>query len=119
MTSRVTKAGVGILKDISVVWDDMRMEMRNLADTGMMARLLLAEKYPKQAYSNLSLKTSVEEVLSFSIEKDLAQSDWSTIQLTKEQIECKCTIFLKIKMYSQKIRHRPRHRSFSPTIPSA
>jgi ribonuclease D len=93
MTSRVPKAGVGILKDISVVWDDMRMEMRNLADAGMMARLLLAEKYPKQAYSNLSLKTSVEEILGFSIEKDLAQSDWSAIQLTKEQIECKCATF--------------------------
>ncbi|KAJ7910038.1 ribonuclease H-like domain-containing protein [Mycena leptocephala] len=84
---RVPKAGVGILKDISVVWDDMRMEMCNVADTGMMARLLLAEKLPKQAYSNLSLKTSVEEVLGFSIEKDLAQSDWSATQLTKEQIE--------------------------------
>jgi hypothetical protein len=101
MTSRVTKAGVGILKDISVVWDDMWMEMHNVADTGMMARLLLAEKYRKQGYSNLSLKTSVEEVLGFSIEKDLAQSDWSATQLTKEQIECKCTTFLKIKMYSQ------------------
>jgi hypothetical protein len=81
----------------------MRMEMRNLEDAGMTARLLLAGKYPKQAYSKLSLKTSVEEVLGFSIEKDLAQSDWSAMQLTKEQIECKCTTFLKIKMYSQKL----------------
>ncbi|KAJ7923141.1 hypothetical protein B0H13DRAFT_1865245 [Mycena leptocephala] len=63
------------------------LDMWKIRDTGMMARLLLAEKYRKQAYSNLSLKTSVEEVLGFSTEKDLAQSDWSATQLTKEQIE--------------------------------
>ncbi|KAJ7907075.1 hypothetical protein B0H13DRAFT_1879901 [Mycena leptocephala] len=64
----------------------MRMEMRNVADAGMMARLLLAEKHPKQAYSNLSLETSVEEALGFSIEKDLAQSDWSAKQLTRNRL---------------------------------
>ncbi|KAJ7925803.1 ribonuclease H-like domain-containing protein [Mycena leptocephala] len=83
---KIPKTGVGLLKDISVVWDDLRMEMKNLVDCGMMARLLLAEKYQKQAYGNLSLKTSVEDVLGFTIDKDLQQSDWIASKLTDEQL---------------------------------
>jgi hypothetical protein len=57
----IPKVGVGIIRDILVIRDDLRFEMKNLVDAGMMAKLLLAEKYPKLAYGNLSLKTSVEE----------------------------------------------------------
>jgi ribonuclease D len=62
--------------------DDLRTEMKNLVDCGMMARLLLAEKYQKQTYGNLSLKTSVEDVLGFKIDKDLQQSDRNASELT-------------------------------------
>jgi hypothetical protein len=50
------------------------------------------EKYQKQAYSNLSLKISVEEILGFTIKKDLSQSDWGAKKLNKEQIACKLGI---------------------------
>ncbi|KAJ7187196.1 ribonuclease H-like domain-containing protein [Mycena filopes] len=83
----VIKAGVGLIKDIAVVWDDMRMEMMHLVDVGMMSRLLLAENYPKAAYGNMSLKNSVEDGLGYSISKDLTQSDWAAAKLTDEQIE--------------------------------
>jgi hypothetical protein len=59
----IPKAGVGVTKDLTIIWDDLRTEMKTLVDVGMMAKLLLAEKYPKTSYGNLSLKTSVEEVL--------------------------------------------------------
>jgi hypothetical protein len=88
MSPNIKKVGVGVLKDVSVFWDDLRMEIRNVADSGMMARLMLAEKYQKQAYTNLSLKTSVEDILGFTIDKELSVSDWSTDKLTDEQLEC-------------------------------
>jgi ribonuclease D len=36
------------------------------------------EKYPKPGYGNLALKTCVEDVLGFAIDKDLSRSNWST-----------------------------------------
>ncbi|KAJ6548896.1 ribonuclease H-like domain-containing protein [Mycena capillaripes] len=87
LSDKIKKVGVGLIKDISVLWDDLRTEMRNLTDSGMMARLMLVEKYPKQAYTNLALKTSVEDVLGFTIDKDLGQSDWSASKLSDEQLE--------------------------------
>ncbi|KAJ7876005.1 hypothetical protein B0H13DRAFT_1893831 [Mycena leptocephala] len=51
---KIPKTGVGLLKGISLIWDGLRMEMKNLVDCGMMARLLLAEKYRKPTYGNLS-----------------------------------------------------------------
>ncbi|KAJ6588060.1 hypothetical protein B0H19DRAFT_1057329 [Mycena capillaripes] len=59
--------------------------MMNLVDAGMMAKLLLAEKYPKTGYRNLSLKTSMQNVLGFSISKELSESDWSANELTDKQ----------------------------------
>ncbi|KAJ7939465.1 ribonuclease H-like domain-containing protein [Mycena leptocephala] len=86
MSYLIKKVCVGVLKDINVIWDDLRIEMNNVCDSGMMARLMLTDKYPKHGYSNLSLKTSVEDILGFAIDKDLALSDWSTNKLSDEQI---------------------------------
>jgi ribonuclease D len=88
MSPHIKKVGVGLIKDIAVIWDDLRSEMNNLVDSGMMARLALTEKYAKQAYGNLALKTSVEDVLGFTINKDLGQSNWKAVKLSDEQIEC-------------------------------
>ncbi|KAJ7887208.1 hypothetical protein B0H13DRAFT_1888922 [Mycena leptocephala] len=85
MSYLIKKVCVGVLKDISVIWDDLRIVM-NVCDSGMMARLMLADKYLKHGYSNLSLKTSVEDILGFTIDKDLALSDWSANKLSDEQI---------------------------------
>ncbi|KAJ7020374.1 ribonuclease H-like domain-containing protein [Mycena alexandri] len=83
----ISKAGVGLTKDISVVWDDLRMEMKNLVDVGMMAKLVMAERYPKVGYGNMSLKQSVADVLGFRIEKDMQTSNWAAEDLSDEQIE--------------------------------
>ncbi|KAJ7881450.1 ribonuclease H-like domain-containing protein [Mycena leptocephala] len=86
LSGEIKKVGVGILRDAAIIWEDLRTDMKNVVDAGMMARLLLVEKYQKQAYSNLSLKISVEEILGFTIKRDLSQSDWGAKKLNKEQI---------------------------------
>ncbi|KAJ7615624.1 ribonuclease H-like domain-containing protein [Mycena polygramma] len=87
MASNIKKVGVGLIKDISIMWDDTRTEMRNLVDVGMMARLILAEKYPKPGYGNLALKTCVEEVLGVTVGKELTKSDWRANKLSEDQIQ--------------------------------
>ncbi|KAJ7629543.1 hypothetical protein B0H17DRAFT_1218193 [Mycena rosella] len=79
------QAFTGLIKDVTVIWDDLCIEMRNLADVGMMTKLVLAEKYPKMAYGNLMLKTSAEDILELDLPKDLSASDWSSNTLTGEQ----------------------------------
>ncbi|KAJ7697476.1 ribonuclease H-like domain-containing protein [Mycena rosella] len=86
-SSNIKKTGGGLIRDISVVWDNLRIEMRNLVDVGMMAKLVLAEKYPKMVYGNLALKTSVEDILGFELPKDQSATDWGSEMLTEEQIQ--------------------------------
>ncbi|KAJ7471253.1 ribonuclease H-like domain-containing protein [Mycena galericulata] len=86
----IVKTGVGILSDIQVVWSDLGSEMNNLVDGGLMARLLLAEKYADTAYSNLSMAVSVREILGAEIDKEMGKSNWkgeSDNDLTSEQIK--------------------------------
>ncbi|KAJ7658675.1 hypothetical protein DFH06DRAFT_1472731 [Mycena polygramma] len=66
----IVKVGVGVISDILQVWDDLRTEMINLVDAGMMAKLLLAEKYPTAGYCNLSLKISVADILGYNLRKN-------------------------------------------------
>jgi ribonuclease D len=94
MSYLIKKVCVGVLKDISIIWDDLRIEMNNICASGMMARLMLADKYPKHGYSNLSIKTSLEDILGFTIDNDLALSDWSANKLCDEQITCKYIIMV-------------------------
>ncbi|KAJ7676148.1 hypothetical protein B0H17DRAFT_1140121 [Mycena rosella] len=68
-SAEIKKTRGGLTRDITVVWDDLRIEMRNLVDVGMMAKLVLAEKYPKMVYGNLALKTSVEDIIGFDLPK--------------------------------------------------
>ncbi|KAJ6447833.1 ribonuclease H-like domain-containing protein [Mycena vitilis] len=83
----IAKVGVGLNSDILVFWDDMRFEMGNMVDAGMMARLLLAEKYPKGSFNNLALKTCVEDILGNSMDKELSDSNWGASKLSYEQKE--------------------------------
>lgn len=72
-----------------MIWDDLRFEMRNLVDVGLMARLLLVEKFPKMSFNNLALQACVEELLGCEFPKEMALSDWATEELDDEQIQCK------------------------------
>ena len=76
------------MKDISIIWDNLRSEMKNLVNVAMMAKFLLTEKYPKMSYGNLALKMNVKDVLGFTINKDLGENDWSANMLSDEQKQC-------------------------------
>ncbi|KAJ7474797.1 ribonuclease H-like domain-containing protein [Mycena latifolia] len=87
LSPHIRKVGVGLPSDILVIWDDLRMDMKNLTDAGLMAKLAIADRYPKQAYGNLSLKASVEEILGYELPKDLTTSNWSSKDLRDDQIK--------------------------------
>lgn len=83
----IVKVGVGLLADIPVVWNDLRSELKSLVDCGMMARLLLAEKYWDGGFQNLSMEKCAVDILGCRVDKTLQVSDWSG-PLTDAQICC-------------------------------
>ncbi|KAJ6461130.1 ribonuclease H-like domain-containing protein [Mycena vitilis] len=87
MSPDIVKVGVGASNDLFVVWDDLRTDMNNIVDAGMMARLYLADKYPKPGYGPLSLKTSAADILGFTVVKEQTESNWSSNDLTAGQKE--------------------------------
>ncbi|KAJ7115109.1 ribonuclease H-like domain-containing protein [Mycena crocata] len=83
----ITKTGVGMITDLQVIWADLGLEMKNVVDVGLMARLLLVEKYTDGAYANLSMVNAMHDVLGFTISKKLQRSNWKgeDEELTDEQ----------------------------------
>ncbi|KAJ7157039.1 hypothetical protein C8R43DRAFT_949269 [Mycena crocata] len=67
----ILKVGVGLLSDISVVWNDLRSDLSGLVDCGLMAKLLFAERYPTGAFQNLSMDVCAADVLGFRLDKSL------------------------------------------------
>ncbi|KAJ7105529.1 hypothetical protein C8R44DRAFT_745692 [Mycena epipterygia] len=65
----IKKVGIGLIKDINVVWDDLQTDMKHLVDTGMM--------------------TSVEDIFGYTIWKELTTSGWVADNLTDTQIRCR------------------------------
>ncbi|KAJ7739524.1 ribonuclease H-like domain-containing protein [Mycena metata] len=84
-STTIVKVGVGILSDITVVWNDLRSEVQNSVDCGLMARLVFAEKHPNGGFNNLSLVDCAAEVLGCRVDKSLQVSDW-TGPLSVEQV---------------------------------
>ncbi|KAJ6510131.1 ribonuclease H-like domain-containing protein [Mycena vitilis] len=100
-SSRVTKVGVGLLNDVSVVWNDLRSELKCLVDVGMMARLSLADTHPVGGFGNLSMEDCAAEVLGFRVDKTEQTSDWSK-PLTPEQIRYAATdAIVALRLYEK------------------
>ncbi|KAJ7131527.1 ribonuclease H-like domain-containing protein [Mycena crocata] len=86
----IVKAGVGMISDIQVIWADLGLEMMNVVDVGLMARLLLVENYTDGAYANLSMTNAVNDVLGLTISKKMQKSNWkgdAHHELNEEQIK--------------------------------
>ncbi|KAJ7205116.1 ribonuclease H-like domain-containing protein [Mycena rebaudengoi] len=73
----IAKVGAGLANDISVIWNDLRVDVAHLVDVGLMARLQLAPDYGETNFGNLSLQTCAAEILGYQLDKGLATSDWS------------------------------------------
>ncbi|KAJ7204280.1 ribonuclease H-like domain-containing protein [Mycena rebaudengoi] len=92
LTSKdILKVGVGLLSDIPVVWNDLRSELQGLVDAGMMAKLLLAEKFEDTPYGNLSMEVCGAEILNYDIDKGPRTSDW-TQELDDMQVQLDAAI---------------------------
>jgi ribonuclease D len=87
VSEEVIKAGVGLPNDISVLWNDTRIDLMNMVDAGLMAKLWMCRKYSESSYSNLSMLISAAEVLKLYVDKEQRVSNWKE-PLSEEQIMC-------------------------------
>ncbi|KAJ7640379.1 hypothetical protein DFH06DRAFT_1334741 [Mycena polygramma] len=89
----IIKVCVGLSNDVIHLWCDFRIEIKNMVDAGLMAKLLFAHKYPDQPYGNLSLQSSVAEMFGKYVGKEDRESDWKCThnkgELDDDQLRCK------------------------------
>ncbi|KAJ7645260.1 hypothetical protein DFH06DRAFT_1426094 [Mycena polygramma] len=83
----IMKQALGISQDLINIFNDFGTDIENIVDVGLMAKVHLADKFPKSAFQNLSLEVCAEEILGVSIEKKEQLSDWTSTDLTQAQIE--------------------------------
>ncbi|KAJ6489530.1 ribonuclease H-like domain-containing protein [Mycena vitilis] len=81
----IAKVGVGFLADGRVIWDGPRINVQNLVDVGLMAKLAKPEKYAEEDFAPLSLERCVKDVLGMQLDKALQQSAWDE-DLTAAQV---------------------------------
>lgn len=84
----ITLAGVGLLSDVNVIWEDLRVDMQNLADVGLMAMLLKPENHANDAFRNLSMDVATQEVLELTIDKGRQKTVRWDLELNDEDIIC-------------------------------
>ncbi|KAF7336581.1 Werner Syndrome-like exonuclease [Mycena sanguinolenta] len=84
----ITKAGAGVVADVKVVWDDLRINTMHVVDVALMANLVLCETgLCTNGFNALALKVCVEQLLGQEFPKDEQKSDWAQPELTPAQIE--------------------------------
>ncbi|KAJ7739217.1 ribonuclease H-like domain-containing protein [Mycena metata] len=70
MTSEsITLTGAGLTSDAEVIWEDLRIDMPQLADVGLMTRLSDPERRLDENFQQLALDTAAEQILSISLDK--------------------------------------------------
>ncbi|KAJ7037578.1 ribonuclease H-like domain-containing protein [Mycena alexandri] len=65
----ITKAGAGILSDATVLWEDLRMDINNMADVGLMTRLWHVDEHWDDQFTHMALDSAAKEVLGVSMDK--------------------------------------------------
>jgi ribonuclease D len=88
-SSSIIKAGVGISNDANIFWEDLRTNMKNLADAGLMTRIAHIELHQDELFGPLALDTAAAEVLNVTIDKTYQKSDWTKPPHEGQKI-CKC-----------------------------
>ncbi|KAJ7040628.1 hypothetical protein C8F04DRAFT_1177965 [Mycena alexandri] len=78
------------LREVRVVWNDLRTELQCLVDCGMMARLLVCEQFPDAPYSNMSMEDCAVRFLGFRVDKGEQVSNWNA-SLSENQIRYAAT----------------------------
>ncbi|KAJ7019105.1 ribonuclease H-like domain-containing protein [Mycena alexandri] len=73
----IAKAGAGITNDGAVIWEDLRSNMKNLVDVGLMTRLWGVDKHKEEPFGNIALDVAALEVLDINIDKTYQKNvDW-------------------------------------------
>ncbi|KAJ7654016.1 ribonuclease H-like domain-containing protein [Mycena polygramma] len=75
----IVLAGAGLTSDVSVIWEDLRIDMQELADVGLMTRLWKPEEHAEESFQNLALEQAAQEVLGITIDKSRQKNvDWKS-----------------------------------------
>ncbi|KAJ7029815.1 ribonuclease H-like domain-containing protein [Mycena alexandri] len=73
----ILKAGAGILSDAAVLWEDVRVEVKNMADVGLMTRLWRAEDNPDDGFNHMALDAAASEAFGVTMDKRYQKGvDW-------------------------------------------
>ncbi|KAJ7221922.1 ribonuclease H-like domain-containing protein [Mycena rebaudengoi] len=99
----IVKAGVGLLNDMHVLWRDIRIELKQMVDVGLMARLLLAPSFGDTAFSNLSMQETAAYILHCRVDKADQTSDWKG-RLSDSQIKCEGYRLARNMMLTHRLR---------------
>ncbi|KAJ7746071.1 ribonuclease H-like domain-containing protein [Mycena metata] len=85
----IVKAGAGLPSDAVVLWEDARVDVKNMADVGLMTRLWRAESHQEDAFTFLALETAAKDVLGIDMDKTYQKGvDWK-VDPHEAQITCR------------------------------
>jgi exo-beta-1,3-glucanase (GH17 family) len=75
-SSDIVKAGFGIMNDACVIWEDLRTDMRSIADVGLMIRLWKVDDHWEENFQPIAMDHAVKVVLGVTIDKTYQKADW-------------------------------------------
>ncbi|KAJ7728777.1 hypothetical protein B0H16DRAFT_1470362 [Mycena metata] len=85
----IVKASAGLPSDAVVLWEDTRVDVKNMADVGLMTRLWRAESHQEDAFTFLALETAAKDVLGIDMDKTYQKGvDWK-VDPHEAQITCR------------------------------
>jgi hypothetical protein len=95
-STAILKVGVGIINDAGLFWEDLRTDMKNLADAGLMTRLAYIDLHRDELFGPLALETAATEVLGITVDKEYQKSDWRGPPHAGHRI-CACSHFMDLR----------------------
>ncbi|KAJ6630465.1 ribonuclease H-like domain-containing protein [Mycena sp. CBHHK59/15] len=95
-SDNIVKTGVGLSSDVTVMWNDMHIDLRNLVDAGLIAKLIYCEEFGHLAYGNLSLQTCVELIFKMYVDKKHQTGNWTGEDSEQNKVHSKEQILYAI-----------------------
>ncbi|KAJ7099206.1 hypothetical protein C8R44DRAFT_747890 [Mycena epipterygia] len=93
---------VGLLTDVAVVWEDLRIDMQQLVDVGLMAKLWNPEAHPDDGFQNLALDVAAKEILEVTVDKSRQKTtDWKKEPSDEEIIYAGIDAAVSVRLYDK------------------
>jgi hypothetical protein len=83
------------MSDAAVIWEDLRINLKNAAELGLMARLWTLKNHEDEPFNQFSLDTAAAEVLHIDMDKDFQKINWKG-ELNDAHKLCKRTSFYRL-----------------------